>query len=569
VRIDEKTAVQVGVTVGIVTLLVYLGALSCSFINLDDPFYITNNPLIRSLDIDALRRIFTEAHLGAWLPLTYVSLAVDYHFWGDNPTGYHLTNILLHAGNAALVVLLADRLLKNGRGLRVEGREVSVEGREVSVEGRGMRTQMAGLKDGGYLYPGMLLLAGLLWALHPLRVESVAWAAERKDVLNGLFTLAAILAYIGFVRLKNSGMERRKWLGTYLLSLFLFTLSLLAKQVSVTIPVILLLLDWYPLGRLGKGRLVPLLVEKIPFFAVALLIALVTIYFAVAEKMLSSIQDLPFYVRVLVSGNAIFEYCRLMLFPVGISPYFVLPKPLQYGYLVKTVVVVAVTLFMARFAARRQAAAATWFVFLILLLPMLAFVQAGDDLALAARYTYLPAIAPAIAVAAALVLFTGRLLSQGRRFLATVLLGTVAVFLAVSVGITLKLISVWKDTGSFWSRVIEIEPVGRAYGDRGVYYLINGKSAAAVDDFNAAIDIAAKAGVRSIFNLYAFRGVALSDTGRFSEAVADFDRAIALYPHPTYYQQRGAALKALGREAEAEDDFRRAGPNPPPIDWFE
>jgi tetratricopeptide (TPR) repeat protein len=200
---------------------------------------------------------------------------------------------------------------------------------------------------------------------------------------------------------------------------------------------------------------------------------------------------------------------------------------------------------------------------------MLAFVHAGDDIAMAARYTYLPAIAPGIAVAAALVLFTGKLLAQGRRLFAVALLGTVAVFLAISVGITLKLVNVWKDTGSFWSRVIEIEPVGRAYGDRGVYYLINGKSAAAANDFSAAIDIAVKAGIRSIYNLYAFRGVALGDTGRFVEAVADFDRAIELYPHPTYFQQRGIALKALGRAAEAEEDFRRAGRNPPPIDWFE
>lgn len=546
-RGDDKTAIKIAITVGIVTLLVYLGSLSCGFINLDDPFYITNNPLIKSLDIGSLWRLFTEAHLAAWLPLTYASFAIDYNFWGDNPIGYHLTNILLHAVNATLVVLLADRLFKQGRGLRDEG------GRDYA----------------GYLYTVKLLLAGLFFALHPLRVESVAWAAERKDVLNGFFTLAAILSYLGFVRMKDSGKERRKWLGTYLLSLFLFTLSLLAKQVSVTIPVILLLLDWYPLGRLGKGRLVPLLVEKIPFFAIALLATLVAIYFAVEEKMLSSIGDLPFYVRVLVSGNAIFEYCRLMLFPVGISPYFVLPKPLPYDYIVKTVIVVAVTLFMARFAARRQAAAATWFGFVILLLPMLAFVHAGDDIAMAARYTYLPAIAPGIAVAAALVLFTGKLLAQGRRLFAVALLGTVAVFLAISVGITLKLVNVWKDTGSFWSRVIEIEPVGRAYGDRGVYYLINGKSAAAANDFSAAIDIAVKAGIRSIYNLYAFRGVALGDTGRFVEAVADFDRAIELYPHPTYFQQRGIALKALGRAAEAEEDFRRAGRNPPPIDWFE
>ena len=543
-RTNENTAVKVGVIVGVVTLLVYLASLSCGFINLDDPFYITNNPLIKNLDLSALGRIFAGAHLGAWLPLTYVSFAIDYHFWGNNPAGYHLTNILLHAANAALVVLLADRICRERFFIC-----------ESTVQSR-------------WAYPAMLFLAGVLFSLHPLRVESVAWAAERKDVLNGFFALAAILAYFDFVRLKEAGAKRGKWLTTYFLSLFLFTLSLLAKQVTVTIPVILLLIDWYPLNRLHKRRLLPLLAEKVPFFAIALLITLVTIYFAVEEKMLISMRGMPFYVRVLVSGNAIFEYCRLMLFPVGISPYFVLPKPLPYGYIVRTVVIVAATLFLVRGARRRPATAVTWFCFIVMLSPMLAFVQAGDDLALAARYTYLPAIAPSLAAAAALVLFTWRLLAQGRRLFAAAMLGMLTIFLLVSIGITLKLINVWENSGTFWSRVIEIEPVGRAYADRGVYYLINGRSAAAVDDFSAAIEIAAKAGVRSIYNLYAFRGVAFGDTGRFAEAVADFDRAIALHPHPTYFQQRGAALKALGRTAEAEKDFRRAGPNPPSIDWF-
>jgi len=570
VRSNDNITICVGVTAGIMTLLVYLGSLSCGFINLDDPFYITNNPLIKSLDFAAVRRIFSEAHLGAWLPLTYISFAVDYHFWGNNPTGYHLTNILLHAANASLVVLLADRLIKGGRGLRVEGREGIVEGQELSDEGEGFSTLNGSSQlSTGHLYPLMLLLAGLLWGLHPLRVESVAWAAERKDVLNGFFTLASILVYLSYTKRKDAGAGWQDSLPVYSLALAFFVLSLLAKQVSVTLPLILLLLDWYPLGRLKKGRLTPLLVEKIPFLAVALLITLVTIHFAVEEKMLSSMRDLPFYVRVLVSGNAIFEYCRLTLFPVGISPYFVLPKPLPYGYLVKTAVVAAVTLVLLRGRTRWPATAAAWFAFVILLSPMLAFIQTGDDIAMAARYTYLPAVAPCIAAAAALVLLAGTLPLRGRSCPTVILLAVVAGFVALNVAVTLKLVKVWQNTGSFWSRVIEIAPAGRAYGDRGVYYLINGRSAAAVADFSAAIDIAAKAGVRSIFNLYAFRGVALSDSGRFAEAVADFDRAIELYPHQTYFQQRGAALKALGRAAEAEEDFRRAGPSPPPIDWFE
>ncbi|GAM10543.1 transmembrane and TPR repeat-containing protein 3 [Geobacter sp. OR-1] len=527
----------VAAAVGIITLLVYLPALNCGFINLDDPFYITNNPFIKSLDPGSIRRIFTESHLAAWLPLTYLSFALDHLFWGDNPTGYHLTNIILHALNAGLVALLTHRILIANDCVLQK-----------------------------WHYPVLLLFAGLLFSVHPLRVESVAWASARKDVLNGLFTIAAILSYLSYVRRKAAGEPR--YLIPYALALACFVLSLLAKQVSVTLPVILLLLDWYPLDRIGKGRWRGALIEKIPFGVISLVITALTIYFAGSGKSLISMRDMPFYVRGVISGNAIFEYCRLWLFPVGISPYFVVPRPLPYSYLVRTVLVVLVLLYMSRDFLRRKGWAVTWFCFIVLLAPMLAFIQAGDDLALAARYTYLPSIAPGIAVAAGIALLSRRLKPVRLRPVLIASLLTAALIVAVNIGISLQLIKVWKDTGSFWSRVIEIDPLGRAYGDRGVFYLINGKSGAAVADFNAAIAIAAKSGVGSIYNLYAFRGVALSDIGRYEEAVADFDKAIELYPHPTYFQQRGAALKALGRFDAANEDLRRAGPNPPAIDWF-
>jgi len=538
---SEKPVIWAGVIAAILTLLVYAGSLSCGFINLDDPYYITNNPLIRNIDFDSLRRIFTESHLGAWLPLTYLSFALDHAVWGLNPTGYHLTNTLLHAANAALVVLLADRLCRERFAAVATDAHLN------------------------WLYPGMLILAGLLFSLHPLRVESVVWASARKDVLNGFFSLAAILAYVSHVRRKTAG-EGTGYPGPYLLAVAFFVLSLLAKQTSVTLPVILLLLDWYPLGRIGKGRVVPLLGEKIPFFAVSLLITFLTIHFA--EKALVSMQDMPFYVRALVSGNAIFEYCRLSLFPVGISPYFVLPKPLPYGYFVKSAVVAVATMACIRGMRRAPAVAVTWLVFVVLLSPMLSFVHSGDDIAMAARYTYLPAIAPAIALSVALMFLVGRLREKGRMLLSSALLaGAVSLLVAGSM-VTLRLVPVWKNTGTFWSRVIEIEPAGRAYADRGVFYLINNRSVDAVADFNAAIGIASASGMTTVYNLYAFRGVALSDTGRFAEAVADFDRAIELYAHPTYFHLRATALAAMGKIAEAQEDFRRAGPSPPPIDWF-
>ena len=154
-----------------------------------------------------------------------------------------------------------------------------------------------------------------------------------------------------------------------------------------------------------------------------------------------------------------------------------------------------------------------------------------------------------------------------RSLLFSLAVAALVVLLVWYAGMTGRLIDVWHDTGTLWSRVIDISPMGRAYADRGVFYLTTGKSGAAIDDFSAALGIAAAAGM-PMHNLLAFRGVALEDTGRFEEAINDLTAAIGELPHPTYYYHRGLALKGVGKVREAGEDFALAGPNPPPIDWF-
>ena len=218
-RIARNTT-TIALAAGLICLLVYLRALSCGFVNLDDPYFILNNEAIRRLDGKLLAWAFGQPGFDLWIPLTWLSLAVDYRFWGLNPLGYHLTNILLHAANTVLVVLIADRLCRIRFG------------------------EVWGAAGRPYLYPGMLLLAGLLFGIHPLRVESVAWVTERKDVLNGLLSLGSVLLYLRYVQRKEAGQGGS---GAYLCSLFLFALSLMAKSVSVVLPAVLLVADWYPL----------------------------------------------------------------------------------------------------------------------------------------------------------------------------------------------------------------------------------------------------------------------------------------------------------------------------------
>src|SRR5213594_3953589 len=208
--------------VALFTLAAFLPALQNQFVNWDDKDNFLDNPHYRGLGWTHLRWMWTT-HLGHYIPLTWMTLGLDYLIWGMNPTGYHLTNLLLHAANAVLVYRLIVAL----------------------VPGVGARAALVG---------------ALGFAIHPLRVESVAWATERRDVLSGLFYLATVLGYLRFAEAQREGRPWRGWLAA---SVGCFLLSLLAKAWGITLPLVLLALDVYPLRRLvGRSDVVPRLREK-------------------------------------------------------------------------------------------------------------------------------------------------------------------------------------------------------------------------------------------------------------------------------------------------------------------
>ncbi|GFE56442.1 tetratricopeptide repeat protein [Geobacter sp. AOG1] len=533
--------VTAALAAGLVCLLVYLRALGCDFVNYDDPAYVQNNPIIRQLDGNLLFSVFTQPHVGFWMPLTWLSLALDYRFWGLNPVGYHLTNILLHAINTGLVVLIADRLIKRG----------PVTGDREQPD---------------YISFLMLLLAGLLWGIHPLRVESVAWVTERKDVLNGLFSLGSILCYLRYVgdrELHGLKDAAGRW---YVVSLVLFLLSLMAKSVSVVIPAMLLIADWYPLGRFRRENIRSVLVEKIPYLLIAAAISLLTLHFAAESRILISTADLSFYQRLMLSGSAIVEYCRMLLYPVGIIHLYLIPIPVPSRYAVITALVAGFTCSVIYAGRKTPWLPATWFFFIIPLVPVLAFFQNGVQ-AYAARFTYLPSVAPSIAAAAGIAFVHKKSKASAQRYPAILLSVLIASLLVFYVATTERLIASWTNSETLWSRLISFRPIGRAYFFRGDYYLVIGNYVAAEKDLTTSIRLALEAGNPEVFNLYAMRGDALSKSGRYDDAVRDFTTAIGMYPHPNFYYHRGGALKALGREREAAADFSRAGEDTGPLEW--
>lgn len=533
----------VALMAGVITFIVFLPTLTCDFVFLDDTGYIVDNVSIRHLDAGLLKSAFGSYLGGFWIPLVWISYALDYHFWGMNPAGYHLTNNLLHAVVTGLVPLLADRLYR-------------------AADDSG---SLAVVKPAGsaYIYPLTLILAALIFGIHPMRVESVAWVTERKDVLNGVFSLGAILAYLHYAG-STDGRRRR----AYILAFLLFTLSLMAKQTSVVIPLLLLVLDWFPLRRFKAGSTSVVLLEKLPFLALSVAMTLATIVPKLQNSSLTSLHSFGFGDRVLVSGNALFEYCRLLLFPAGILPFYLLPWPLPSSYLVKTLIVGVATLLTVLLGMKRRWIVATWLCFLIPTLPVLAFFHHGIQHAFAARFTYLPSVIPSIVAAWLIVAGCRRLRPEaGQSSMVAVLAVVVAVWLWYGIA-TVRLIPVWENPATFWTRVIEYNPIWPAYRDRGVYYTNIRRYNDAIRDFTTALDMAERLKRQDIFNLYAFRGLAYKAAGKNAEALEDFSEAIRRFPHPAYYYNRAIVLERMGRVGEAVKDFNRSGAVPEEIVWF-
>lgn len=545
----RKEVIAAALTAIVICFLVYLRALSCEFINWDDTDYLLNNQIFRSFDLDMVVRAFTTIPINYWIPFTWISYAVDYHFWGMNPTGYHLTNILLHSANAALLVLIADRLL--------QWRPEFLSGVLPNLNDDFGNSRIR--------YASLLLFCALLWGIHPARVESVVWATERKDVLNGLFLLASLYFYLLYSKTRESGFGST--LRPYLLSLMFFIFSLMAKPSGVILPLMLLLLDWYPGGRFCRGKIVGLLLEKIPYFLFAGAVAVITILIGSEQGSYIPLSLFPVSARIAVIGNALFEYVKLLLYPAGIITYYHLPFTIPQSYVYKAWVIfvlLAAGLFLGR---RKPWFIAVFLAFLIPLLPVLQLFPNGLQPALCTRYTYLPTLLPTILLA----LFIGKgcrrlsaLIPKGGYFLA----GGVLLVLLYYGAVTQRLIGDWKNSGTFWTKVIENQPFERAYFYRGLYYVDEGDFKAAAQDYSKAIDLLAAVQSQEIYNLYAFRGEAFAKAGLYPESVRDFDEAIALFPHRLYYYHRGAALQALGRLGEAAEDMAKAGGAKGQMYWF-
>src|SRR5438445_12191337 len=396
-------------------------------------------------------------HQGHYIPLTWMTLGLDYLLWGMNPFGYHLTSLLLHAANAVVFFFVVRRILT--RALP-------------SPSERGHALAMSA----GF--------AALVFAIHPLRVESVAWVTERRDVLSGLFYLVTILVYLRACEGEERG---RRW---YWLAVATFVLALLSKSMVVNLPIVLLILDVYPLRRLGGAvgwwsePARRIYIEKIPFVLLAAGASAIAVMAQSSVHAAASLAQLSLPGRLVVSAYGLGFYLWKMVVPVNLSPLYELPRtmdPVAPPFIVSYALVLAITAIVLALRRPVPGLPAAWVAYVVVLLPVLGIFQSGPQIA-ADRYTYLAGLGWATLAGAGVLWCWGatRLLLPG---------STVYALVGLAV-LTWTQVHVWHDSKRLWTHALAIDPNSPvAQNNLGTALAQQGRLAEAIDRYQRALQI--------------------------------------------------------------------------------
>jgi tetratricopeptide (TPR) repeat protein len=534
--------------VAAITFVAFIPALHGQFQSWDDWPNFVQNQRYRGLGGDQLHWMWTTTHLGHYTPLAWMTLGLDYTFWGMNPVGYHLVSLLLHCAAAVLLFLIAWRVIEAARVADT-------------------RDTTAVLIGAGF--------AALFFAVHPLRVESVAWITERRDVLSLTFYLAAILSYL---RAIGGSGRFRKWYGA---TVALFVCAILSKGTAVTLPAALFVLNVYPLRRLGcavgwttsSARRV--YVELAPLAMLSAAAGLLSVKALPLVTPLSPIQ------KVEASLYGLGFYLWKTILPLGLSPLYEMPvhfDGLRASFLMMYSIA---TLFLVlAIGSRRRwpGVAAGILGFVLLSLPLLGVVQNGPQIA-ADRYTYQSGIA--------LALVAGGLVASPhlRRFRVAVVVGVIGVFSLL----TWRQSLVWKDSASMWTRVVEMDSTSSyAYNNLGALLADQGKRSDALRFYARAVEL--RPNFPAAHNNWGFDLAAAGDTiaaiaqyqtaltqksdfaeadvnlgnifasrRQFPEAIARYAHALSVDPSLAGAQLNwGIALEQQGKIADALPHFQAA-----------
>ncbi len=513
------------ILIAIATCLVFVPALQNGFVSWDDDKNILENLNFRGLGWTRLQWMFTTFYMGHYQPLSWLTLAIDYSIWRLDPLGYHLTNILLHAANAVLFYFLVVRLLRLA---------FSAGSSETVLE---IRLAAA--------------VAALFFALHPLRVESVAWVTERRDVLSTLFLIATLIFYLRALVLPDQP-NRWRWMG---LAWVTYLFSLLAKAAGITFPVVLVLLDTYPLCRIQwlKGNdLVKadraVWLEKIPFVVLASAAATAAALAQSQSGTLWKTQGFGFSSRLLQSLYGLNFYLRKTLLPLDLAPLYEIPHifdPLAPSYVISFVVITTLSLFFVSMRNRWPAGLTAWLCYITLVAPVLGLVRSGPQLA-ADRYSYLSCLGWAVLAGSGMYWSWIRWRENN---LIRIFFSFVSLVIVASLALmTWNQIKVWRSSEDLWRRVVEVDPDSSiAHNNWGNVLFGKGEFKAAADHYRRALEIDPEY-ADAHFDL----GMAYVSTNQLQAAVEQF--AIGL----KYDPNNARARHFIGQMYVRRDDLGKA-----------
>lgn len=495
--------------------LFYLPVLRNGFVNWDDMDVIAENPHIRSLNLANLRWMFTTFHADNWVPLTWLSLALNYRMGGLQPGVFHFTNVALHALNTALVFLTCVKVIRLIRGESAFPMSAVIP---------------------------TALVTALLFGLHPIHVESVAWATERKDVLYSFFYLSGILLYLDYVssRLKNK-LKLYGCLGLYLL-------ALMSKPMAVTLPLAFLILDYWPLDRFPSERLKPL-VEKIPFFILALVFGCLAV--ASHEDTISSTAPTAQVYWMMNAFRSLIFYLFKMALPLNLVPLVPFPRVMDTYYQIQNLLAALLVVIAVMACYRTRKTAPYWgaagLFYLLTLLPVLGILQTGSQAA-ADRYTYFPSLSVFFLFSAGMACW----LSNCRFFLP---LFIVALTCLLGFG-TVRQIGLWKNSETLWESVVRAYPADSAlaYTYLGGTYTEEKRWNDALGAFQQALAIPPPMAAAHLGY-----GRLLLYFGKVDQAIQEFNTAIAIDPNQVRpHESLWSVYERLGKHPEAISQIQTA-----------
>lgn len=497
--------------------VVFLPALGNGFVNLDDPLYVTANDHVRGgFSWASLRWAFTSLAAGNWHPLTWLSHMLDCALYGLKPAGHHFTNVLLHAANTVALFLFLYR-----------------------ASGAVKRSAVV----------------AALFAFHPLHVETVAWIADRKDVLAGTFWMLTLWSYAGYANARGAGSSNARRL--YGLTLLAFVAAVMCKPSVITLPVVLLLLDWWPLKRWEPGRtnrprpsLGPLLVEKIPFLVIGLLAGVIGIVGQKTFGALPGTTDYPLFERAANAVLASAQYLGQVFWPANLSAYYPYPRsfpPLAVAG--AALLAAAITVAVLRRSRMQPELAVGWFWYGVTLLPALGLIQIGGH-ARADRYTYLPLIGIFIALVWGVVALTRRWRTR------TIALSVLtAAALAACLVVSWRQTGYWRDSVTLLEHALSVTPEnGLARNNLGTAFAERGQMAEAIAQWEEAVKLMPDyAEARN--NL----GAALGRLGQHEAALEQLTAAVRLKPgYAEAHCNLGDLLTLLSRRTAAIEHYEAA-----------